>query len=105
MKIPILLLLVGLVLSQAVLPSPHCKFRPIFTTIPLTITEILSSDLSDFAFGYNLEFSIRTGSQFASLPKKLVLNDQLSHNFTRLISHFVEHKGNKWGTHMHFLIE
>jgi hypothetical protein len=94
----IILSLVGWTISQSDVPTPHCKFRPVYSTLPLTLNEILSGDLSSFATGYNLDFTIKTGSEIAIVTQKLVLNDKLNHPFSRIVNHHVQHSGNKWGS-------
>lgn len=92
-------------LGQGVMPTPHCKFRPIYTTLPLNLNEILTGDLTGFSTGYNIEFRVATGNDTASVKQKLVLNDRTQQKFSRVVSHHVEQRGNSWGTGVHFVVE
>lgn len=87
------------------MPSPHCKFRPLYSTLPLNLNEILTGDLTGFSTGYNIDFKVKAGADIATVKEKLVLNDKMEHPFTRVISHHVESKGNGWGSHVHFVVE
>jgi hypothetical protein len=104
MKICILhcILLVA-VLSQSDAPTPHCTSRPIFQTLPMTVGEIISRDLSRFYTGYNLEISITKGMDVAQTLKKIEVIGELQYPNQGLMSLYVEHKGNAWGDYAHML--
>jgi hypothetical protein len=92
-------------LGQGPMPTPHCKFRPLYSNLPLNLQEILTGDLTGFSTGYNTDFKVKTGADIASVKEKLVLNDRMNHPFARVVSHHIEQKGNAWGSHYHFVVE
>ena len=76
-------------LGQGVMPTPHCKFNPLYSTLPLNLNEILTGDLTGLSTGYNMEYKVSIGGEIASIKEKLVLNDRLQHPFARVVSHHV----------------
>jgi hypothetical protein len=72
MKICILhVILLVAVLSQSEPPSPHCTSRPIYQVLPMTVGEIISSDLSRSFTGYNLEMTVKKGMDVAQTLNKI----------------------------------
>jgi hypothetical protein len=59
------------IIAQSVIPAPYCHSKPIFTTLPLTIGEITTTDISNVFTGYNLDIYIKGNSTIASVPPKL----------------------------------
>jgi hypothetical protein len=106
MKICILLAIVLVAVRlQSDPPSPHCTSRPIFTTLPMTVGEIINADLSNSFTGYNLEMTIKKGGDVAQTVKKLDMLGELNYPVKGLQSHFVEHTGNDWGDYAHVLTD
>lgn len=90
MKICILLAFVlVLVQLQSDPPTPHCSSRPIFTTLPMTVGEIIRGDLANSFTGYNLNISIKKGGDIAYTVDKLELLGELNYPMRGLQSHFV----------------
>lgn len=99
----ILLTFLALALANSLAPNPYCKSRPLYSHLPLTINETLIGDL-DYAFtGYNLEFSVTSGKEFAKVKDKLELMSYKNYNFTDIQSLKVTHNGNRWGDSMFVL--
>lgn len=101
--IAVSLLLLAMV--TCALPEPHCRFKPMYNNLPLTIYEILKADMSDFATGYNLDFKIKVGQDIGRVLDKLTLNDKLNLPLGNILSYYVEHNGNTWGKQVYFLVE
>lgn len=76
-----------------------------YNNLPLTIYEILKADLSDFATGYNLDFKVKVGQDISHVQEKLTLNDKLNAPLGNILSYYVEHNGNTWGSQVYFLVE
>ena len=106
MKITTLLLLGTLLAVLAVAstpPAPYCKSRPLYSHLPLTINETLLGDL-EYAFtGYNLNFRVIQGGDFARVDHKMDMLNYKNYDFSELINFRVTHNGNKWGNEMYVL--
>lgn len=67
----LLLTILVLALANSVAPNPYCKSRPLYSHLPLAINETLLGDL-EYAFtGYNLEYTVTLGSEFAKVSQKM----------------------------------
>lgn len=104
MKItPYLVLTLLVVTWCSVLPTPYCKSRPLYSHFPLTINETVVADLGYAFSGYNLDFRIDEGAEFASVRPKMEVLSFKNYNFTEIISMKVSHQGNRWGDSMFVL--
>lgn len=97
MKItPYLLLTIIVLTMSSISPTPYCKVRPLYSHLALTLGETVIGDL-DYSFtGYNLEFAVTEGSDFATVTPKLDFLDYKNYNFDDIISLKVFHDGNRW---------
>lgn len=101
----LLALVLASVLAQSPPPLPYCKSKPIIQVLPMTVGEIMSGDLSSAFSGYNLDISIKKGGDIATTVDKLVKKAEQNYYTGTLISAFVEHRGNSFGTYAHILSE
>ncbi len=79
----------SLALATAVAPEPYCKTRPLYKQFPLVMEEILTHDMSDSFAGYNLEISLPSNLNFATISKKITELDRLNTNLTHIVSHYI----------------
>jgi len=106
MKICILLALVLVAVRlQSEPPAPYCVSRPIFQTLPMTVGEIVETDISYAFTGYNLDITIKKGDDVAQIAKKLEVLGELKYPVTGLKGLVVQERGNDWGDYAHLLTD
>lgn len=100
-----LLTLVVHIMANAVLPAPYCKSKQLYTHLPMTINETFLEDMDWVFAGYNLDFRVVEGGDFATVNSKMDLLSYKNYDFTRIINSKVTHIGNRWGNEMYVLSE
>ena len=83
--------------SIARVPTPFCVSRPMVKELTLSPNELISFDMANLFAGYNLNISLLTKHEMATMTNKFLELDRKNAHLPNLISHYVEHKGNTWG--------
>lgn len=98
LSLALVLLLAAEIACIAKAPLPFCSSKNILKQFPLTIDEVISTDLSDIFTGYNLNITIPSNNSFARITPKWSVLDRRDSYFPGIISHFVEMRDNTVGT-------
>lgn len=94
LKLLLVLALALQVWTIARAPAPFCQSKPLFKQFPLALEEILSHDMADTFYGYNLEIVLPAENPIASISKKWQVLDTKYNYFPNIISHYLEPKDN-----------
>ena len=78
-------------------PTPYCQSKPLFKQFPITAYELMYHDMADTFSGYNLNITLASESNLASMTRKWQILDRSLNYFPNIISHYVEQKDNTVG--------